>query len=138
MTLFNLHILAADRVFYEGDCQSLIVPTLFGQYGVLARHRNVITSVVPGKLIFRDAQGHEHIAAVAEGMLKVENNEVLVLVDSAERPEDIDAIRAQRRADEAREIMLQKKSREEYRLAQGTLARALNRLRVKGHKTPIN
>ena len=33
-----------------------------------------------------------------------------------------------------REILLQKKSRQEYRTAQATLARALNRLRVKEHR----
>ena len=63
----------------------------------------------------------------------MESNEVLVLVDSAERPEEIDAARAKREADQAREAMLQKKSRQEYQLAQGNLARALNRLRVKSH-----
>ena len=65
-------------------------------------------------------------------MVKVERNDVLVLVDSVERPEEIDAARARREADEAREAMLQRKSRQEYQLAQATLARALNRLKVKG------
>ena len=70
-------------------------------------------------------------------MIKIEDNDVLVLVDAAERPEDIDALRAQRAADEAREQLLQKKSREEYKLAQATLARALNRLRAKDHQHMI-
>ena len=39
-----------------------------------------------------------------------------------------------RKADEARELLRQKKSRQEYRTAQATLARALNRLRVKEHR----
>ena len=56
--------------------------------------------------------------------------DVLVLVDSIERPEEIDAARARREADQAREIILQKKSRQEYQIAQGNLARALNRLRI--------
>ena len=37
--------------------------------------------------------------------------------------------------DEAREALLQKKSRQEHQLAQSTLARALNRLRVRSHGT---
>ena len=59
---------------------------------------------------------------------------MLVLVDSVERPEEIDAARAQREADEAREAMLQQKSRQEYQLAQASLARAMNRLRVKARE----
>ena len=56
--------------------------------------------------------------------------DVLVLVDSVERPEEIDEARARWEADQAREIILQKKSRQEYQIAQGNLARALNRLRI--------
>ena len=56
---------------------------------------------------------------------------MLVLVDSAERPEDIDAIRAQKEIDESREALLQKRSPFEHQVAQATLARAVNRLRVK-------
>ena len=50
-------------------------------------------------------------------------------------PEEIDAIRAQRAADEAREAILQKRSAQEYRMAQANLARALNRLRVKSENS---
>ena len=46
MNTFRLHILAADRVFFEGDCTSLIVPTVHGQYGVQARHSNMIAALV--------------------------------------------------------------------------------------------
>ena len=64
-------------------------------------------------------------------MVKVEANDVLVLVDSAERPEEIDAARARREADQAREALLQQKSRQEYQIALARDAWALNRLRVK-------
>lgn len=63
--------------------------------------------------------------------MKIENGEVLVLVDTAERPEDIDALRAKEAADAAREALLQKQSIQEYHMAQTTLARAIARLRVK-------
>ena len=91
MNTFRLHILAADRVFFEGDCTSLIVPTVHGQYGVQARHSNMIAALVPGQLTFRCPDAPERLAAVSAGMIKVEDNDVLVLVDAAERPEDIDA-----------------------------------------------
>ena len=134
MNSFRLHIFAADRVFFEGNCVSLIVPTNHGQYGVQAHHSNMIAALVPGMLTYRLPEGESHNAAVSAGMIKVEANDVLVLVDAAERPEDIDAIRARRKADEAREILLQKRSQQEYRTAEATLARALNRLRVKDHQ----
>ena len=127
-----VHILAADEPFYEGPCESLSVPTITGMYGVLAHHTNVILAIVPGTLRYRCEGEEEKLAAVSAGMMKVENGEVLVLVDSAERPEEIDANRAKEAADRAKEELLQKKSIQEYRMAQSNLARAVSRLRVKG------
>ena len=133
MTPFQVYILAADCDFYEGPCESLTVPTLQGQYGILANHSNMIGAVIPGTLRYQIPGQEPKIAAVSAGLVKVENNEVLILVDSAERPEDIDANRARRAADRAREELLQKKSMQEYRTVQASLARAINRLRVKNN-----
>ncbi len=132
MSSFKVHILAADESFYEGECESLVVPTSNGQYGIWANHANTISAIVPGEMLYRLPGGQEQKAAVSSGLVKVENGEVLVLVDSAERPEKIDANRAKRAADAAKEALLQKKSFREYHEAQATLARAIARLRVKG------
>ena len=132
MDTFEVHILAADKTLYEGPCVSLTIPVSDGERGILAHHDSMIAAIQPGMLRWTPPGQEVQLAAVSPGMVKVEANEVLVLVDSAERPEEIDEARARREADEAREALLQKKSRQEYQLAQNTLARALNRLRVKG------
>ena len=133
MDTFQVHILAADRTFYEGPCVSLTIPTSDGEQGILAHHSPMIAAVQTGTLRWQAPDGEVELAAVSPGMVKVEKNEVLVLVDSAERPEEIDEVRARREADQAREALLQQRSRQEHQVAQATLARALNRLRVKSH-----
>ena len=130
MEPFQVHILAADKTFYEGPCVSLTIPTRDGELGIWAHHAAMIAAVQPGTLRYQLPEEEPRIAATSPGMVKVEKNVVLVLVDSIERPEEIDAVRARREADQAREIILQKKSRQEYQIAQGNLARALNRLRI--------
>ena len=131
MEAFQVHILAADKTFYEGPCVSLTIPTSDGEFGILAHHSSMIAAVQPGTLRYQPPGEESRLAAVSPGMVKVEGNDVLVLVDSAERPEEIDIVRAQREIDEAREVLLQKRSRQEHQIAQATMARALNRLRVK-------
>ena len=130
MEIFQVHILAADKTFYEGPCVSLTVPTSDGELGIWAHHSAMIAAIQPGTLRYQIPGQEPRIAATSPGMVKVEKNEVVVLVDSIERPEEIDAVRARREADQAREVILQKKSRQEYQIAQGNLARALNRLRI--------
>ena len=131
MDTFQVHILAADKNFYEGPCLSLTVPTNDGELGILAHHSNMIAAIQTGMLRYQVPGEEPCMAAISPGMVKIEHNDVLVLVDSVERPEEIDAARAQRELDEAREILLQQRSRQEHRIAEATMARAMNRLKVK-------
>ena len=130
MSSFTVHILAADKVLYEGDCESLIVPTPWGQYGILAHHCKAICAIVAGRLTYRVPGGEDLYAAVSDGLVKIEDNDVLILVGTAERPEEIDINNVRRAAEASREAMLQKRSIREYREAQATLARALSRMDV--------
>lgn len=134
MNRFHLKILAAERVFFDGACQSLVVPTLDGLYGIQAQHENVVIAVVPGTLSLRSAEGEEIAAAVSGGVLKMEDNEALLLADTVERPEEIDLSRAERDAAEAKEALLQKRSAQESHLAEERMARALGRIRTKKYK----
>ncbi|MGN1276124.1 MAG: ATP synthase F1 subunit epsilon [Floccifex sp.] len=128
---FFLHIVASDRIFYEGECESLVISTLDGLIGIMAQHSNMICSVVPGQLQFQVPSKPREICSIGSGMIKVENNDVLVLLDTIERPDEIDEKRAREAVARAKEELLQKQSIQEYQLAQLHLARALNRLKVK-------
>lgn len=134
MNTFSLLILATDKPFYDGECVSLVIPTVKGQCGIQAHHSNMIAAIVPGMLKFTLPDGKETFAAVSSGIVKVENNHVLLLVDTAERPEEIDENRAKRSAEQAKEAILQKKSIQDYYTAQAKMARAINRLRVKKYE----
>ena len=103
--------MASDHMIYEGQAQSITLPTTEGSIGILAQHSNLIMAVVPGSLEFvpagKSAQeaglSGKQTIVVSNGLLKVENGEVMVLVDTAERPEDIDEARARRAEEKARE-----------------------------------
>ena len=131
MRTFTAHILSATRIFFEGECESLIVPAVDGQYGVLAEHSNAITAIVPGTLTFRAAGQEAQVAAISAGIMKIENNDVLILADSVLRPEEIDEEWAKRDAEDAKEAMLQKLSRQQYFSAQAQLARAVSKLKIR-------
>ncbi len=131
MNSFKTRIYEADSPFFEGELESLIIPTSDGEYGIQARHRNLVIAIVPGIIRYRIAGEKEfRLASVSEGMIRIEDGDVLVLVNTAERPEEIDAERARARAEEAKEIMLQKRSLQEYYQAEATLRRAMVRLKA--------
>ena len=133
---FQVHILASDRDFFDGACTSIRLPTVDGAIGIMARHVNLVTALVPGEMWYRLPDGAEHTAALSHGLLRVEDNHVLILVDSAERPEEIDMARARRAAEHAKEIMLESKSWQEYLQTQASLSRAMNRLKAAHRANP--
>ena len=102
MKEFKLSILEGDSTFYDGPCESLIFPATDGQVGILADHTNTISAVEAGTIMYRTPDGEEFHAAVSQGIIKIEDNEVLMLVNSAERPDEIDENRARYEAEKAK------------------------------------
>ena len=130
MDTFGLKIIASDRVFYEGRCRKLILPAPDGEMGILANHENMGIAVNVGDARMEIEEGSWGDVAVGRGFAEVVNNRVTVLVDTAERPEEIDVRRAEEAKERAEEQLRQKQSIQEYYRTQASLARAMNRLKV--------
>ena len=131
MDTFGLKIIASDKVFYEGRCRKLIVPAPDGEKGILPNHENMVIAIAVGTAKVQLAGEDEwRDLAVGTGFAEIVNNRVTLLVDTAERPEDIDVRRAQEQQERAQEQMRQKQSIQEYYHTQASLARAMTRLRV--------
>ena len=129
MNTFDLKIIAMDKVFYEGPCEMLIFPAVDGEQGVMAGHETMVSAVESGELRYH-IDGESHIAAVGNGMIEILGDKVILLCDFAERPEDIDVLRAQRAKERAEERLKIKESKAEYVRNQAALARAMTRLKV--------
>ena len=97
--MYNLRIIAADRVFYEGPCLSLIVPAFDGEKEILAHHESMVIAVTDGEMRYKTEDGTWYIGYVGRGFVQIANNRVILLTESAEKPEEIDV----RRAEEERE-----------------------------------
>ncbi len=128
---FTLSIIATNKIFYEGKSKSLIVPTSTGERGILAHHAGMLCAINMGELRFMDEEGTWRSILVGAGSLIVNNNKVLVLVDTVETLEEIDIDRAEQAMQRAQERMLQKQSKRQYLMSQAAMARALSRLRYK-------
>ena len=122
MDTFGLRIIASDKVFFNGRCKKLTIPAPDGEKGVLAHHENIAR--------MESTEGEVTEIAVGTGFAEIVNNRVTLLVDTAERPEDIDVRHAREQREHAQERMRQKQSIQEYYHTQASLARAMNRLKL--------
>ena len=92
-TTFSIRLIASDHLFYDGPCTGVIIPALDGQREVLAHHESVIMAIDCGELKIKMPDGTWQIAIVGSGFARVSHGRVYVLVDTAERPEEIDVKR---------------------------------------------
>ena len=129
---FHLSILTTEHEFYTGRVQMLTLNTPEGQVCIWAGHAPTVISLAEGELQFRSVDGERRWAAASDGFATVMQDEVVVMLQSAEWPEDIDRVRAERAARIAREALLQKQDRQSYLMNQAMLLRAMTRLRVSG------
>lgn len=93
MKSFLLKVYCTDKALFEGDAVSLSVPLDDGLYGVMANHANTIAAIVKGNMKITRKDGGIIFAEVSEGMMKIEDNEVLVLLDNAKITDEVRAIK---------------------------------------------
>ena len=119
---FHLEIIATDRIFYQGDCEHLVITAIDGLVGIMAGHEPIVTTLPTGELKYM-VDGKWNYAAISGGFIQVMPDSSIILADNCELPEEIDIKRAQER-------LRQKQSIKEYYQTQAALNRAMNRLKV--------
>ena len=97
--MMKLEIVTPFGVALTASCQELAAPGALGQFGVLPEHIPFLTAVPPGIVWFRDERGAVKYMAVSNGYAEVSDEGVVLLVETAERAEDIDLTRAKANRD---------------------------------------
>ncbi|MDO5403491.1 MAG: ATP synthase F1 subunit epsilon [Eubacteriales bacterium] len=134
MNTFSLKITACNRVFYDGECEIVIFPGYDGEMAVMANHEQMTASVETGEIRFRIPGGTWLEAINSMGLITVDHNKVDILVYSAEKPEEIDAFRAEAALERAKEQLQEKQSIMEYHISRASLSRAMARLKYSGRE----
>lgn len=112
------------------EVDELTVPGLVGELGLLPGHTPLLTTLRVGELTYKIGPKQFHLA-VNWGYLEVADDAVTVLVDTAERSDEIDLARAKAALGRAEEA-LKKMSQEDksYAIMESALQRALIRIQV--------
>ena len=128
--LFRLEIVTPRKVEFNGDVSSFSAPGVVGGFQVLKSHAPLLSSVTIGEVKLVEESGRELRYATGGGFVEVRDNHVVMLAESAERSDSIDAARAEAARERAEARLAVKKDEVDQERAQLALQRALNRLRV--------
>jgi len=127
---FTLEIIAPDRVVFSGEATSLCAPGIEGGFQVLVNHAPLLSSLDVGEIKVKSTAGADTRYAASGGFVEVRNNTVVVLVESAERADEIDVTRASEARDRAERRLRSHEKDIDLERARVALYRALNRLRI--------
>lgn len=130
MKSFPLEIVTPDGEFFNGEAEYIVVRTVSGEVGIMAGHTDYLNALGMGEARIT-AQGQVRSGACIGGMISVIGGKVRVVATTFEWADQIDVDRAKAAEERAREkLRSHDLSREEQRIAEARLKRALVRISV--------
>lgn len=133
MTL-TVRVISPDKTVWDSEAEEVILPSTTGQLGILSGHAPLLTALDVGVMRVRPGKDWLPIALMG-GFAEVENNEVTILVNGAERGDAIDkaaALEAYTKAEERLNQVQGTENRQEKIQASQAFKRARARYQAAG------
>jgi F-type H+-transporting ATPase subunit epsilon len=126
----QLEIVTPERLVYEDEVESVNVPGIEGELGILPHHAPLVSTLGYGELRIRKG-GAEESFAIVGGFVQVRPDKVVVMAETADLASEIDLERAQEARREAeRALETGYTEGADLSAARAALQQALMRIRV--------
>lgn len=136
---FALKLVTPTGVLFDGAVEQVTAVGPLGEFGVLAEHADLITSLVPGVLTIRAAGGATKEYLLAGGLAEVRGGAMTILATAAEPPERVDTSSAEADLKAAEErLAVMSSYQPEYAEAYEALLRARARLEVDARRRAVH
>jgi F-type H+-transporting ATPase subunit epsilon len=129
---FTLDVVTLKRIVFSEPIESVIAPGTVGYFGILAGHTPFVSSLQVGVTKITKLGGEKLNLFTSGGFLMTDGKKVILLAEAAERPEEIDAARAQRAKERAEKRLAERSSDIDIDRARVALLRAITRLKLSG------
>jgi F-type H+-transporting ATPase subunit epsilon len=129
---FTLDIVTLKQIVFSEPITSVLAPGSEGYFGIHAGHTPFVSSLQAGVIKIGKADGGTQILATSGGFLMTDRKKVILLADTAERPEEIDVNRAQAAKERAERRLAERSEGTDIDRAKAALLRAVTRIRVAG------
>jgi F-type H+-transporting ATPase subunit epsilon len=128
--LFNFEVHTPRRIFYSGKVQAIIISIEDGEIGIYANHSPFTAHSVTGTLRIKDDKGCWRAAFACGGILEVKEHKNVLLVESADWPEEINVEKILKIKKQAEETLKNAQLKFEIDKAKKILHHAECRLKV--------
>lgn len=130
----RLELVTPYRKVLSAEVDEITAPGTVGELGILPGHTPLLTTLKIGELSYK-SEGRVHHVAVNWGYLEVGEDTATVLVETAEKADEIDLERAKAALGRAEDALKKLDSEEkQFKVMEAALERALIRIQVAGKK----
>ena len=129
MAQISLEIITPEKVFFKGDVDWINVNILKSKEQILPNHIPFASGILPSVLKLKQKAAVKE-AAITGGFLEFSDNKALLIVDSAEWPEEIDITRAKAALDRAKKKIHAKGDSNDIKRAKMAILRATARIKA--------
>ena len=77
----KLKIVSPERIEFEGEVESVLVPGTLGQFEILTNHAPIISSLDKGKVVYSLPGGEKKSLEICGGFVEVQKNVVSLCVE---------------------------------------------------------
>lgn len=126
---FLLKIITPERLFFEGEAEMVEFNTTEGQIGIYKNHVPTTVIISPGILTIT-MPDEEKEAALHAGFVEILQDQVTILAEAVEWPDEIDENRAKSAKERAERRLQEKEAGIDEDRAQIALMRALTRIQT--------
>lgn len=130
----HLQLITLQGVSVDTDIYELMAPTAAGEIAVFPGHEPLVTLAAPGALAVRyeknDSDAELEFFAVSGGVIEISPDAVRILVDEADRGDDITESEAKAALERAQKLKGEAKNQVDIDKASQLIDRSLVRLRV--------
>ena len=125
----NIRVIAPDRTIFDTKVEEVVLPSSTGLLGILDNHAPLLTALDIG--VMRVKIDSKWVAVFLNGgFAEIENNELIVLVNSAEKGSNIDETTAQKDLEAATLLVSQAVTNKEKLDATQAIRKAKARLQA--------
>ncbi len=91
---FHIDIVSAESSMYSGQADLLLVPTMMGEIGILARHAPLISELKPGLVRIILDNKEKYVVFISSGFIEIQPHIVTILAEKVIRSEEFVAAAA--------------------------------------------
>ena len=79
--MLKLKIVSPERIEFEGEVESVLVPGTMGQFQILLNHAPIISSLDKGRVVYALPGGEKKSLDISGGFVEVQKNVVSLCIE---------------------------------------------------------